>query len=88
MRHLLAEHDSVCRIRVQGTKVRIVGKQEGLQEDVEAIAVKVRYQVFTTIYQSWKYLAAAARGRRPRRAGVTLPLGFPPPRASEAEVRN
>ena len=85
VRRLLAEHDSVCRIRVQGAKVRIVGKQEGLQEDVEAIAVKVRYQVFTTIYQSWKYLAAAARGRRPRRAGATLPLGFPPPRASEAE---
>ena len=85
VRRLLAEHDSVCRIRVQGAKVRIVGKQESLQEDVEAIAVKVRYQVFTTIYQSWKYLTAAARGRRPRRAGVTLPLGFPPPRASEAE---
>ena len=85
VRRLLAEHDSVCRIRVQGAKVRIVGKQEGLQEDVEAIAVKVRYQVFTTIYQSWKYLTAAARGRRPRRAGATLPLGFPPPRASEAE---
>ena len=79
VRRLLAEHDSVCRIRVQGAKVRIVGKQESLQEDVEAIAVKVRYQVFTTIYQSWKYLTAAARGRRPRRAGVTLPLGFPLP---------
>jgi len=30
----------------------IVAKQAGLQEDVEAVAVKVRYQVFTAIYQS------------------------------------
>ena len=69
VRRLLAEHNSVRRIHVQGgplggAELLIVAKEAGLQEDVEAVAVKVRYQVFTTIYQSWKYLAAASRGRR------------------------
>ena len=85
VRRLLAEHDRVCRIHAQGAKVLIVGKQHGLQEDVEAVAVKVRYQVFTTIYQSWKYLSAASRGRRPRRAREPLHLGFPPPWACGEE---